>query len=368
MTKRKTNMMLTASTAAMIAWGGMALAQTATNDEEVMQTEEGTAAATDVAGGQVVVEQKDATVDVTVPEPDVDVMQGQPVVTVQQPQPEITVVVPEPTVRVRQQAPIITVEQAQPQITVRIPEPVVTVRVPNPQVDVATGEPIIDLDQPEPVVRFVRPEPRITIQESQPEIRFEQDEAQVNVAEAEDPQVNIQQEEASIQVEQGEDADVQVTSEDPVVRVTDGGEANIDITQEEAEVVLADFEEDEAGRMTEENRQRYAETAERAPIFNYRAVDLIGRSVSTQRGEEVGEIDNIGRRGDTLVAIIGVGGFLGMGENNVAVPVSQLIPREDEIIVPQMTENQLENMPEYNENEVRILEPNMRLGDDLDMN
>ena len=64
---------------------------------------EGDAAATaNVAGGQVVVEQEDAEVDVTVPEPDVNVSQDAPVVTVEQGQPEVTVAVPEPTVRVQQ--------------------------------------------------------------------------------------------------------------------------------------------------------------------------------------------------------------------------------------------------------------------------
>lgn len=373
MNNHKMKFMMTASAAAMIAFGGAAFAQTATvetdDDANVAQVQatEGTATATPVAGGQVVVEQADATVDVTVPEPDVNVTQGQPVVTVKQPQPEITVVVPEPTVRVRQQAPIITVEQAQPQITVRIPEPVVTVRVPQPEVDVATGEPIIDLEQPEPVVRFVRPEPKITITEAQPQIRFEQDEAQVNVAASEDPQVNIEQAEAKINVEQGEEADVRVSSEDPVVRVTGGKDANIEVTQEEAEVVLADYEQDESGRMTDENRQRYAEAAELAPIFNFRADDLIGRSVATQSGEDVGEVDFIGMRGDTIVAIIGVGGFLGMGENEVAVPVSQLIPRDDELIVPQFTQDQLESMPEYNEAEVTVIDPGMRLAESLNL-
>jgi len=70
-------------------------------------------------------------------------------------------------------------------------------------------------------------------------------------------------------------------------------------------------------------------------------------------------------RGDTIVAIIGVGGFLGMGENEVAIPVEKLILREDEVIVPGVTEDRLESMPEFNEAEVRILEPGIRLAEEL---
>ncbi|RAK20048.1 PRC-barrel domain-containing protein [Salipiger aestuarii] len=340
----------TAAISAFAASG--AFAQTATTE-------------TDIQGGQVVVEQEDATVNVSVPDPDIDVTQGQPVVTVEQPQPEITVVVPEPTVKVRQQAPIITVEQAQPQITVVIPEPVVTVMVPKPKVDVETGEPIIDLDQPEPVVRFVRPEPKITIQEAQPRVQFEQGEAQVDVAEAQEADVNVTQKDAQVNVEQGEGANVSVSSEEPEVNVVDGAEADVEIEQMQARVVMEDFNADEQGNMADEDRARYQDTVKALPIFDRNVEDLMGHSVATESGEDVGEVDFIGVRGQTIVAIVGVGGFLGMGENEVAVPVEKLILRGDELILPEYTQSQLENMPEYNESEVRILEPGVRLAEEL---
>ncbi len=342
------------------------------NAEAEMEAEaevevEGDAAATaNVAGGQVVVEQEDAEVDVTVPEPDVNVSQDAPVVTVEQGQPEVTVAVPEPTVRVQQQAPIITVEQAQPQVTVRIPEPVVTVQVPKPQVDVETGEPIVDLEQPEPVVKFVRPEPKVTIEEAEPRVTVEQAEANVNVAESEEARVAVEQEEANVNVQQGEDANVVVEeAEAPQVNVEGAEGAEINVEQEQARVLMEDFNADEQGNMAEEDRTRYQENVQRLPIFNLTAEELTGRSVATETGEDVGEIDFIGVRGDTVVAIIGVGGFLGMGENEVAIPVEKLIMREDEVIVPGVTEERLESMPEFNEAEVEILDPGMRLAESI---
>jgi PRC-barrel domain protein len=342
------------------------------NAEAEMEAEaevevEGDAAATaNVAGGQVVVEQEDAEVDVTVPEPDVNVSQDAPVVTVEQGQPEVTVAVPEPTVRVQQQAPIITVEQAQPQVTVRIPEPVVTVQVPKPQVDVETGEPIVDLEQPEPVVKFVRPEPKVTIEEAEPRVTVEQAEANVNVAESDEAKVDVEQKEADVNVQQGEDANVVVEeAEAPQVNVEGAEGAEINVEQEQARVLMEDFNADEQGNMAEEDRTRYQENVQRLPIFNLTAEELTGRSVATETGEDVGEIDFIGVRGDTVVAIIGVGGFLGMGENEVAIPVEKLIMREDEVIVPGVTEERLESMPEFNEAEVEILDPGMRLAESI---
>ncbi|MCR8825967.1 PRC-barrel domain-containing protein [Pseudosulfitobacter koreensis] len=332
------------------------------------QTSDEPAATADVAGGQVVVEQEDATVDVTVPDPDVNVSQEAPVVTVEQGQPEVTVAVPEPTVRVQQQAPIITVEQAQPQVTVRIPEPVVTVMVPQPEVDVETGEPIVDLEQPEPVVRFVRPEPRITIEEAEPRITVESAEANVNVAAAENPEVSVERSEAEVNVQQGEDANVVVgAAPQPEVNVEGADQADIDVMQQQARVVLEDYNADEQGNMAEADRERYQAEVAVLPIFRLRVEELTGRNVATEMGEDVGEIDAVGMRGDTLVAIVGVGGFLGMGENNVAIPLEKLIMQGNEVIVPGVTEERLEMMPEFNEAEVRVLQPGVVMADELGM-
>lgn len=359
MTANKKTLLTGVSTAALLAAALPAFAQTATEDKDP-------AATANVAGGQVVVEQEDAEVDVKVPDPDVNVSQKAPVVTVEQPQPEVNVAVPEPTVRVQQQAPIITVEQAQPNVTVRIPEPVVKVMVPQPEVDVETGEPVVDLDQPEPVVRFVRPEPKITIEEAEPRIEVSEAKADVNVDEAEKAKVDVEQAEAKVNVQEADGANVVVDdAEKPEVKVVDGGKADVDVEQEQARVVMEDFNADEEGRMNEEDHARYQESVQRLPIFNLRVDQLVDRSIATESGEDVGEIDSVGKRGDTIVAIVGVGGFLGMGENEVAIPVEKLILREDEVIVPGVTEERLEAMPEFNESEVVMLNADARLSDEI---
>lgn len=354
MPRSKSKLLLGASAIAFAASGAFAQSGDETNND---------AQAADTTDGQVIVEQKDATVNVEVPDPDVEVMQGQPVVTVEQPQPEITVVVPEPNVRVEQQAPVITVEQAQPEITVRIPEPVVTIMVPKPEVDVETGDAMVDVQQPEPVIRFVRPEPKITLEQSEPNIQVSQSEADVNVSAADNPDVTVSQEEPQVNIEQGDGANVEVTETEPEVNVVASEEADVNVSQAEARVVLEDFNADETGKMQEEDLVSYSETVSELPIFNLRVDELVGRTVATEQGEDVGEVDNIGLRGDTVVAIIGVGGFLGMGESNVAIPVNKLLPRENAIIVPAVTESQLKEMPEYSDQEVEILDSGIRLND-----
>jgi len=59
---------------------------------------------------------------------------------------------------------------------------------------------------------------------------------------------------------------------------------------------------------------------------DWTAEALIGRTVENAQGENLGEINNviINEKGDVVAAIIGVGGFLGIGEKNVGVPFDAL--------------------------------------------
>ena len=79
------------------------------------------------------------------------------------------------------------------------------------------------------------------------------------------------------------------------------------------------------------------------------AKDLIGKDVVNARGQEVGEIENVVMGTDrTVHAVIGVGGFLGLGEKDVMLPVHQLRVGSDEaILMSDMSEDALKQLPEY---------------------
>jgi hypothetical protein len=80
-----------------------------------------------------------------------------------------------------------------------------------------------------------------------------------------------------------------------------------------------------------------ATTAPKAPAANnqtmnkpatgqWRASKLIGVDVYNQQNEKLGEINELilNSSGQIAGAVIGVGGFLGMGERDVMVPLNQL--------------------------------------------
>jgi putative membrane protein len=79
------------------------------------------------------------------------------------------------------------------------------------------------------------------------------------------------------------------------------------------------------------------------------ADQLIGQSVVNNKGDKVGKIEDIVLDKDKAVlAVLSVGGFLGIGDKDVAVPFDQLQPGENKtILLSGATEDQLKSMPAY---------------------
>jgi putative membrane protein len=85
--------------------------------------------------------------------------------------------------------------------------------------------------------------------------------------------------------------------------------------------------------------------------------DVIGSKVVTANGDDVGEIEDlVVDQNQERYAIVSVGGFLGIGDKNVAVPLDQLEPGEDHsYVLSALTEEQLEQMPAYEEGQYQSL-------------
>ncbi len=77
---------------------------------------------------------------------------------------------------------------------------------------------------------------------------------------------------------------------------------------------------------------------------------LIGRNIKNSQNETIGEIKSIqlGKDGKVDTVMVGVGGFLGMGEREVALAWKDLVITENgEKVTVNMTKDQLKAMPEY---------------------
>src|SRR5690606_23965922 len=87
-----------------------------------------------------------------------------------------------------------------------------------------------------------------------------------------------------------------------------------------------------------------------APAGTVDSRELIGRNIVNAQNDTVGEIEAVAMGADGKVrnVIVGVGGFLGMGERLVAIDWNQLqIQDGGKRVVLNTTKDQLKAMPEY---------------------
>lgn len=84
--------------------------------------------------------------------------------------------------------------------------------------------------------------------------------------------------------------------------------------------------------------------------MHVKADDLVGKNIKNGAGEAVGDIESviIDKSGKVAAVIVGVGGFLGMGEREVAIDWNDLTVRDNgDIIQTAMNKEQLKALPEY---------------------
>ena len=76
---------------------------------------------------------------------------------------------------------------------------------------------------------------------------------------------------------------------------------------------------------------------------------MLGKPVYNAKNEKVGDVDDLIIAPDSAssYAIIGVGGFLGLGERQVAVPANHLKHTEGRIVLPDATKEALQAMPSF---------------------
>lgn len=82
--------------------------------------------------------------------------------------------------------------------------------------------------------------------------------------------------------------------------------------------------------------------------------DLLGKTVVNDKDDKIGKIDDLiispaktGNAPSATFAIIGVGGFLGIGKRDVAIPMEQLKLQNKQLTLPGATKDALKAMPPF---------------------
>ncbi|MDO5641956.1 MAG: PRC-barrel domain-containing protein [Paracoccus sp. (in: a-proteobacteria)] len=140
----------------------------------------------------------------------------------------------------------------------------------------------------------------------------------------------------------------QDTASDPAVPAADPA---VESTQPAPETMIdAEVEVDETAVLEAEMVASDKVMREQAP--NELRIDWItGSRVTSLQGETVGDIKDLivdADTGQVIAAIIGVGGFLGIGEKQIAVPWDQLSINSDaQEITSELTRDEARAAPEY---------------------
>jgi len=76
---------------------------------------------------------------------------------------------------------------------------------------------------------------------------------------------------------------------------------------------------------------------------------LLGQSVYNDKDEKIGKIEDIIITPERSVsyAIVGSGGFLGIGSHDVAIPASQFHMTKDRLVLPGATKEKVRAMPPF---------------------
>jgi len=77
--------------------------------------------------------------------------------------------------------------------------------------------------------------------------------------------------------------------------------------------------------------------------------DIMGKAVYNDNNEKIGDVNDVifSRTNSASFVVVGVGGFLGMGEHDVAVPLSRIKHDNDKLTLPGATKEALKKMPEF---------------------
>ena len=300
----------------------------------------------------VVVQPDAPAVKVDVPEPDVQVNQADPNVSVSQPQPTITV---------NQPAPTISVDIPQPTITVRMPDPNVDVEMAQPEVSVSQGEPRVSVDDSGNAAVETSDDG-----DEQANVTVDQANANVQVRQSDQrPQIRYQSEDAKVSVNQ-EKGEPKIIYQNADGSPMDGSEDTAADRQQQSNAASQDRQErvtseETAGERSATDNETMAinpgSSSEREmTVEEVTDYDIIGAN-----GEVLGDIQEIVKVDNRLFAVIGSGGFLGLGEKEVAIPLSSLMATDRGMIAPNVTESQIDALSEFDDDQYPELDGETRI-------
>jgi sporulation protein YlmC with PRC-barrel domain len=278
------------------------------------------------------------------------------VITVRQGQPDVTVNQKQPQITVRQAPPHITIEQQQPEIIVRLPEPDVNVQRSRPQVSVQMPQPRVNIvgqnseggnveinRAQKPKVYYERAgQPQVTITQGQGEPRVHYEDMNGNAIQGDESSPsstrsqssNLQPDESAATRTSARDGSMNQTSSSAAVGTSVGKRPWNDDWAKIARTRAS------AGDNGTERGGRAQQI---------RVSKLLDMSLYNAKGEELGDVDQVVLNTDDnrRYLVLASGGFLGLFEDKVAIPLERVRYEQGRLVIRGLTEDDIKSMQDW---------------------
>ncbi len=205
----------------------------------------------------------------------------------------------------------------------------------------------------------------VQVEQEAPDVTVEQEPPEVTIEQPE-PEVTIEQPEPNVEIEE---AEPEVTVEDtgePEVTIESSGEPEVTVEEESQDQSPEEQDQPPEPEEQEQAQQEPTSSADSA-LMSMQVSDLEGMTVTNQDGEEIGDISHISQHNQSgdLYAIVGVGGFLGIGQTDIAMAIDEMEMQGEELVLTtNRTKDEIqESSEDYNEDDYTQVDSDMTLSE-----
>jgi len=111
--------------------------------------------------------------------------------------------------------------------------------------------------------------------------------------------------------------------------------------------------------------QSSEQASKQAGTMHKRVGDITGMAVVNRQGKRMGDVDKVVRRNEDgqPYAVISVGGFLGIGDKDIAVALDELRLKDEKVVLPDdlRTEAALEGEPGWDRSKYKEIEASQQI-------
>lgn len=171
--------------------------------------------------------------------------------------------------------------------------------------------------------------------------------AELGEADQDDPAHSAEE---GAKVEDEDDIGAAEASEDAAEDAAEGADEAMDEAMDEDEAESSSVETPEDDSIDISQLRPLEGDYEGVTLANgMNAEDVAGAAIVNQDGDEVARVEDLlaNEAGEVVAVLAESGGILGIGAKQIAIPLSELSAGEDDDVVSSLTEEDIEDMPEY---------------------